>query len=236
MKQSALASVTDSKMHKQDSSDPYGLIMDAIVTQQLLPSQKVSENILSETFGISRTIARNLMERLVAQHFLVTLSPRVTQVAPLTLLEIRQNFMLRRMLLPEVISIAGAKVNFDEIFELNKQIEKLIPIRSDEAALELLKANKELNMKLCEPAGYPLMIDWIRQLEDTAMRIYWLYVKTKKSFPYSSVQQGVTLDVIRSDDSKRIQTCIHDMIIQTEERVLNAIFQNKQFYTQDLVI
>lgn len=223
-------------MAKQDTSDPYGMVMDAIVTQTLPPSQKVSENILSDTFGISRAISRNLMERLVAQHFLVTLSPRVTQVAPLTLLEIRQNFMLRRMLLPEVISIAGAKVGFDKINELNRKIEKLIHFKDDATALELLKTNKELNMTLCEPVGYPLMIDWIRQLEDTAMRIYWLYVKTKQSFPYSSDQQSQIIDVIKSDDSKRIQSCITDMIVQTEERILNAIFQNKQFYTQDLIV
>lgn len=223
-------------MTTADTSDPYGIVMDAIVTQKLPPSHKVSENILSDTFGISRAIARNLMERLVAQHFLVTLSPRVTQVAPLTLLEIRQNFMLRRMLLPEVISIAGAKVDFNKINQLNKKIEELIHIKDDDSALELLKTNKELNLTLCEPAGYPLMIDWIRQLEDTAMRIYWLYVKTKQSFPYSSDQQTLTIDVVKSDDSKRIQSCINDMIVQTEERILNAIFQNKQFYTQDLIV
>lgn len=223
-------------MSKHDTSDPYGMIMDAIVTQALPPSQKVSENILSETFGISRAIARNMMERLVAQHFLVTLSQRVTQVAPLTLLEIRQNFMLRRMLLPEVISLAGAKVDFDHIVELNSKIADLMQSTDDESALELLKTNKELNLALCERLGYPLMVDWIRQLEDTAMRIYWLYVKTKQSYPYSSDQQNIIIDVVRSDDSKRIQTCITDMIAQTEERVLNAIFQNKQFYTQDLIV
>lgn len=223
-------------MSKHDTSDPYGMIMDAIVTQALPPSQKVSENILSETFGISRAIARNMMERLVAQHFLVTLSQRVTQVAPLTLLEIRQNFMLRRMLLPEVISLAGAKVDFDHIVELNNKIADLMQSTDEDSALELLKANKELNLALCEPVGYPLMVDWIRQLEDTAMRIYWLYVKTKQSYPYSSDQQNIIIDVVRSDDSKRIQTCITDMIAQTEERVLHAIFQNKQFYTQDLIV
>lgn len=223
-------------MTKTDSTDPYGIIMDAIVTQRLPPSYKVSENILSDTFNISRAVARNMMERLVAQHFLVAQSPRVTLVAPLTLLEIRQNFILRRMLLPEVISIAGAKVDFEKISQLNKKIEEMIPFNDDETALMLLKTNKEINLTLCEAAGYPLMVDWIRQLEDTAMRIYWLYIKTKQSFPYSSEQQGVVIDIVRSDDSKRIHACISDMIVQTEERVLNAIFQNKQFYTQDLIV
>lgn len=220
---------------KQETADPYGMIMDAIVTQALPPSQKVSENILSDTFGISRAMARNMMERLAAQHFLVTLSPRITQVAPLTLLEIRQNFMLRRMLLPEIIA-GASKVDFDKITALNKKISSLLPFKDDATALELLKVNKELNLTLCEPIGYPLMIDWVRQLEDTAMRIYWLYIKTKQAFPYSSDQQSTIIEVMRTDDRKRIHSCINDMIVQTEERVLDAVFQNKQFYTQDLIV
>jgi DNA-binding GntR family transcriptional regulator len=223
-------------MSKADVNDPYALIMDAIVTQKLPPSQKVSENILSDSFGISRTISRNLIERLVAQHFLVTLSPRVTQVAPLTLLEIRQNFKLRKVILPEVISIAAAKIDFDKVNMLNSKIKSLIKLTDDASALELLKTNKEINLALCEPSGYPLMLDWVAQLENMAMRVYWLYVKTRGSFPYSSEQQEASLEIIKSDDTKRIQSCIYDMIAQSEERVLNAIFQNKQFYTQDLIV
>ena len=69
----------------------------------------------------------------------------------------------------------------------------------------------------------------VRQLEDTAMRIYWLYIKTKQAFPYSSDQQSTIIEVMRTDDRKRIHSCINDMIVQTEERVLDAVFQNKQF-------
>ena len=228
--------MTNTQKKNNDVNDSYRIIMDAIVTQQLLPSQKVSENILSDMFGISRTIARNLIERLVAQQFLVSPSARITQVAPLTLLEIRQNFTLRKILLPEVISMTGAKVNFPLIYQLNEKIQDLLPIASDESALELLKTNKQLNLALCEPAGYPLMLEWVTQLEDTAMRIYWLYVKTKQSFPYSGDQQTALLDMLKGDQPKRIQLFVEDMITQTEERVLNAIFSNKQFYTQDLIV
>ena len=219
-----------------DTEDAYEIIMDAIVTQKLTPSQKVSENILSDMFGISRTVARNLIERLAAQQFLVSLSPRVTQVAPLTLLEVKQNFTLRKILLPEIISLTGAKADFEELNRLNQLIETSLPVNDDLSALKILKANKQLNLTLCEPAGYPLMQDWARQLEDTAMRIYWLYVKTNKKFPYSSEQQGIMFDIIKGDEPARTQKLIYDSIAQTEERILNAIFSHEQFYTQDLLV
>lgn len=223
-------------LQNTEINEAHELIMDAIVTQKLMPSQKVSEHILSDMFGISRTISRNLMERFVAQQFLVSLSPRVTQIAPLTLLEIKQNFALRKILLPETASLAGSKVDFKKLYELNDKIQKLLPISDDQSALNILKANKQLNLLLCQPIGYPLMLDWMRQLEDTAMRIYWLYVKTKKNFPYSNEQQRITFDLMKTDDPKKIHSGIYDMICLTEDRILNSIFSHEQFYTQDLLV
>ncbi|MBL4802158.1 MAG: GntR family transcriptional regulator [Emcibacter sp.] len=222
--------------YNNDAELAYESIMDAIVTQKLTPSQKVSEKILSEMFGISRTIARNLIERLIAQHFLVSLSPRVTQVAPLTLLEIKQNFTLRKIFLPEMVSLAGAKADFKQLNKLNEKIKKLLPIKDDDSALQVLKANKELNLAFCYPSEYPLLRDWARQLEDTAMRIYWLYAKTKKSFPYSSGQQSILFEIMKSDDPKKIHKATLDIITQSEERTLTAIFSHEQFYTQDLLV
>lgn len=222
--------------NSDDTTDAYRIVIDAIVTQKLAPSQKVSENIISDMFGISRAISRNLIERLIAKQFLVSISPRVTQVAPLTLLEIKQNFMLRKMLLPEVMSLAAAKTDFEAVHAVNDDIQKLLPVIDDESSLQFLQKNKRLNLLLCEEAGYPLMLDWINQLEDTAMRIYWLYVKTNKSFPYSAEQQAATYDVIMSKEPARIKAMVHDMIAQTEDRVMTTVFSHPQFYTQDLKI
>lgn len=212
------------------------VVMDAIVTQKLAPSQKVSENILSDMFGISRTVARNLTERLIAKHFFVSVSPRITLVAPLTLLEIKQNFTLRKILLPAVFSIVAGNLELDKLKGINEQIKKMQPIKDDAMALKLLKKNKELNLNLCEQSGYPLMLDWIHQLEDTAMRIYWLYLKTAKQQPYSITQHSMVLDILKSDEPARISSIIHDVLSQTEERILNTIFSHKQFYSQDLKV
>ncbi|WP_206613442.1 GntR family transcriptional regulator [Parahaliea mediterranea] len=221
---------------KDEASEAAQRVMDAIVTQKLAPSQKVSENILCDMFGFSRTLARNLIERLTAQHFLIPLSPRVTVVAPLTLLEIKQNFTLRKILLPKTFSLAAANLDYAKLKDLNRKIETTRPITDDDTALEMLKRNKELNLTLCGEAGYPLMLEWARQLEDTAMRIYWLYLKSRGHLPYTSEQQGLLLDVMKSDETSKIQEAILSTLSQSEERILNAIFTHEQFYTQDLKI
>ncbi len=219
-----------------DLETAYDIILDAIVTQQLAPGTKVSENILSNNYGISRATSRNLMERLVTKQLLTCVSQRITQVSPLTLLEVKQNFALRKMLLPEIIPLAASTVNFDELRTLNKKIQKGQLIKNDRSALNLLKLNKKLNLLICEEVEYPLMKDWARQLEDTSMRIYWLYIKTKNKFPYSAEYQDLIFQSMKTDNPTSMYQAIHDMITQTEERVLNAIFSHKQFYTQNLKV
>ncbi len=224
------------KSNKDQAAKYYRVIMDAIVTQELPPSKKVSENIFCDLFGMSRTIARNLIERLIAQQFLVSSSARITQVAPLTLFEIRQNFTLRKMILPEVISKISTKIDSDQIKVLNDAILKLMPIKNDTDALKLMKLNKELNLALCEPMNYPLLHDWIEQLEETTMRIYWLYYKITGKFPYSGEQQSSVLNMLQKEEPGRIKQFAYDVLAQAEERILNAVLSNEQFYKQDLTI
>lgn len=219
-----------------EAAQAYEQVMDAIVTQQLAPSQKVSENIFSDLFGISRTLSRNLIERLIAKQFLVSISPRVTLVAPLTPMEIKQNFALRKILMPPIWALAAAHVDYDKLEALHAEIRAMQPLDDDRVALQMLKRNKTLNLLVCEQASYPLMLDWAQQLEDMAMRIYWLYLKAHDRSPYSGEQQARVIQAMRSDDSISIREAVHETLAQVEDRILTSIFSSKQFSTQDLKI
>ncbi|MBB5518927.1 GntR family transcriptional regulator [Amphiplicatus metriothermophilus] len=225
------------KTKRKNGADPataYDLIMDAIVTQKLAPSQKVSENILTEMFDISRTTARNIMEQLTAQQFLVSVSPRITRVAPLTLLDVKQNFAMRKMLQPDIFAMAASQVDYNQFVKLNEAISHKEPINDDAMALKLLKANKRFNLYMAQQVRYPLLIHWIRQLEDTTMRIYWLYVKIKHVLPYALEHQRALLEAVKKDQSAEIRDQTHKILSVCEERVLDAIFMHDRLYTQDL--
>lgn len=232
-------SVQNQKNNRQNVVEPasaYDVIMDAIVTQKLAPSQKVSENILTEMFDISRTTARNIMEQLTAQQFLVSVSPRITRVAPLTLLDVKQNFAMRKMLQPEIFAMAASQVDVDQIIRMNEETAHKAPVDDDEQALRLLKANKQFNVFMAQQVRYPLLIHWIRQLEDTTMRIYWLYVKLNRTLPYTWEHQRALVEAIRRDASDDIREQVHRILSSSEERLLDAIFMHDQMYMQDLKV
>jgi hypothetical protein len=80
------------------------------------------------------------------------------------------------------------------------------------------------------------MYDWVKQLEDMTMRIYWLYIKIQKTFPYSSEYQSTSLETMKNGSSGETQKAIREMLTQTEDRILSAVFAHEQFYTQDLKV
>jgi DNA-binding GntR family transcriptional regulator len=223
----------DFRSHEEESA--YESIMDAIVTQQLAPSQKVSEHIFSDMFEISRSTARTLIERLISKQFLVSNSPRVTVVSPLRALEVRQNFTLRKILLPPLWTKAASKVDLQELARLQEEIRQLHPIDTEASALQLLKKNKKFNMAVCGVTGFPVAVEWASQLEDTAMRIYWLYIKLNNRSPYSPEHQGMLIEKLRSYDPASIQSAVQDIITQAEDNVLDSLFSSQQFNSQDLL-
>lgn len=83
-------------------------------------------------------------------------------MSPLTILEVKQNFKLHKILLPKAAVLAAEKVNFDKIETLSGELKDLSPIKDDASALRVLKINKQQNMELVAPAGYPIMLEWVR--------------------------------------------------------------------------
>ena len=130
--------------------------------------------------------------------------------------------------------MATPQLDHDEISHLNEAVSHKGPIDDDETALRLLKANKEFNVYVAQKANYPLLIQWVRQLEDTTMRIYWLYIKMMKAMPYTWDHQRELVDALRQDKGEDVKKQTLTILTASEERVMKALFMHDQLYTQDL--
>lgn len=217
-----------------DSLDVFDRIMDAIVTQRLAPAQKVSENILTRMFGISRTAARNAMEQMTAQQFMVSKSPRITRIAPLTLRDVKENFTIRKMMEPSILSMISPQIEEAEFKRRNDAIYHEGPIETDEDALRILRANREFNIYIAQQTQFQLLISWVRQLEETTMRIYWIYIKLTKSLPYPWEQHRSLLELVKNNQADEIRRHTLMMISSCEDRVLHAIFTHGKLNAHSL--
>lgn len=226
-----------SSKNSNDESALRRQLKDAIVCQKLAPGQKVTETGLASMLSTSRTVARSLMEQLIVQDFLVSVSARMTRVAPLTIVSIKENFLLRRMIMPELVAMSIASVDPDAIADMNKQIQsKTVDPGSDEQVLELLRLNRQFNLMLIEGCKYQLPVAWARLLEDMAMRIYWIYVKQHGELPFAASQHDSQITAMRDDDPKQVEKIVRKILNQNEDRILKAVFASDHLYAHDLVV
>jgi len=236
-----MSKTTETKLEpaSQDSGESIlsRQLKDAIVSQKLAPGQKVTETGLAELLSTSRTLARGLMEQLTVQNFLVSISPRMTLVAPLTVTSIKENFMLRRMILPELISTSIESVDMDALSVLNKAIETLnVDKDNDDQVLELLRLNRQFNLMLFAGSKYELPVSWATLLEDMAMRIYWIYVRQHGKLPFAATHHENQIKAMQEDDPKRVQAIVRKTLTQNEDRILSAVLSSDHFHSHDLIV
>ncbi|MGL6019045.1 MAG: GntR family transcriptional regulator [Gibbsiella quercinecans] len=91
----------------------YNALVKAIVEHRLLPGNKLPEEALAETFGVSRTGIRRVLQRLAAVQLVTQLPKRGAQVATPGEAEARDVFTTRKMLecanLPQIVANCRAE-------------------------------------------------------------------------------------------------------------------------------
>jgi DNA-binding GntR family transcriptional regulator len=149
---------------QQSRSDAiYASLRRAILEQALKPGVKLPEDSIGDTFGVSRTSARNALLRLAADG-LVDIKPnRGASVAMPTLEEADEVFALRRCLEREVIERLCRRMPKDGIDAL------ISHVREEERALRAasprsIRLAGEFHILLAELTGSKLLIDFISQI------------------------------------------------------------------------
>jgi len=171
---------------------------------------------------------------MTAQQFMVSNSPRITRIAPLTLRDVKENFTIRKMMEPSILSMISPQIEEAEFKRRNDAIFHEGPIETDEDALRILKANRNFNLYIAQQTQFQLLISWVRQLEETTMRIYWIYIKLTKSMPYPWEQHKSLLELVKNNQTDEIRRHTLMMISSCEDRVLHAIFTHGKLNAHSL--
>jgi DNA-binding GntR family transcriptional regulator len=141
----------------------YASLRRAILEQALKPGTKLPEDSIGDTFGVSRTSARNALVRLSSDGLVEIKPNRGAAVAMPTLEEAVEVFALRRCLEREVIDRLCKRMPKDGIDALVSHV------REEERALRAssprsIRLAGEFHILLAELAGSKLLIEFIIQV------------------------------------------------------------------------
>jgi DNA-binding GntR family transcriptional regulator len=146
----------------------------AIIEQKLQPGARLPEDAIGETFGTSRTIAREALGRLAVEG-LVELKPnKGAYVANPSLEEGRDIFMVRRGLECTVTGLLAGKLKQAEIETLNRFVDKEHEVSGVDER-ESIRLAGEFHLLLAKMTGNQLLIRYVTEVVSRCSLILAMY-------------------------------------------------------------
>lgn len=146
----------------------------AIIEQKLVPGARLPEDAIGESFGTSRTIAREALGRLAVEG-LVDLKPhRGAFVAHPSLEEGRGTFVVRRGLERVMIESLAGKLSPEHVAQLQDMV-----AREAKAAhagdAEAIRLAGDFHLKLAQMSDNPLLIRYITETVSRCSLVLAMY-------------------------------------------------------------
>ncbi len=146
----------------------------AIIEQQLPPGARLPEDMIGDTFGTSRTIAREALLRLSVEGLVDLLPNRGAFVANPSLDDGRDVFVVRRGLERMVVLQLAGQLSPAQITELRRMLEQeeLAGARDEREAIRLAG---EFHLRLAEMTGNKLLIRYLTETVSRCSLVLTIY-------------------------------------------------------------
>jgi GntR family transcriptional regulator, rspAB operon transcriptional repressor len=134
----------------------YGALRDAIVSTELEPGRQISENVIADMLGVSRTPVREALARLRDDQ-LVQIVPQLgTFVSRISVAGVDDAQFLREALECSAVRLAAERVDTAAVAELGLLIKHQEVARDAADASAFFVLDDELHSTLCELSGRPI--------------------------------------------------------------------------------
>jgi DNA-binding GntR family transcriptional regulator len=145
----------------------YASIYRAMIEHRLQPGAWLREEELAETFGVSRTVVRQALQRLAQDHLIELQHNRGARVAQPTLREAEHVFEARRVVECEIARRLGGTLDPEQMEALRQLVmaEAEADARGDNGAA--VRISGEFHQALARMHGNPLFCRWLDGLLPT---------------------------------------------------------------------
>ncbi len=176
-------------------------LRDKILGGMVAPGAVISETMLAEACGVSKTPARQAVKELIGENLLVSLSSRGTFVPLLDLKRLKDSLFVRRQIEPRIAALAA------EHSERQRLIDALVRLlQSQEAAIhggngaEVYRVDASFHSTICDFIGSPLLWQVVRGVRSESDRAHALW-RSPESLVAALDQHRAITEAIELGDS-----------------------------------
>ncbi len=208
-------------MGSQQEQEMYQAIKLAIMEQKMRPNMQLVEEVLAESFGVSRTPVRNVVRRLAAEKLVTIIPYKGAFVSCPTIHEARQVFEMRRVIEVAVVRKVCENLTDTQYRLLAQLIQEEHQAQHDGQILEAIRITGDFHLRLAEASGNSYYHHYLEELVSLSYVIIALYGEQKTKC---------------CDDHQQILNAIREGNVDTAERLmlehLNEIEQELRFEEQ----
>lgn len=208
----------------------YRYLLTAISEVQLPPGTKLPEDALAETFGVSRTGVRKVLQRLALER-LVTLQPnKGASVAKPSVQEAREVFDARRKIECSTLPDAIGNARPADLKRLRALLREEDQAQLAQDRVAAIRLSGEFHQRLIALSGNQLLAEFLRELVVRSSLIIATYgAPISVSCRHSDHEQIV--DLIEDGQVKEAVEWMHQHLENVEN---SCIFSDEEETTPDL--
>ena len=204
----------------------YSGLRRAIIEQALLPGDKLTEDVIGERFGVSRTIVRAVLARLNVEG-LVDLQPnKGAAIAQPSLSEASDIFEARMCLERQVLARLAEKIT-DKDFRLLEQHVALESKANNQDGPASIRLAGEFHILLAELSGNKVLARYVDEVVSRCSLILALYSRPH-SADCSMNEHHRIIDALRTRDATRAIEAMDHHLKAVSERALLSTNAHKQ--------
>jgi DNA-binding GntR family transcriptional regulator len=199
----------------------YQALRRAIIEQALEPGAKLPEDAIGERFGVSRTLVRHALGRLVAEGLVEQRRNHGAAVAKPSWDEARDIFAVRVGLERLVVSSLAGQLTAEQTARLRKHVKEEEAARGTNEPLSIRLAG-EFHILLANMTGNALLARYVAEVTSRSGLILALYGRPHSSECAVSEHCAI-LDALESGDAPRANTLMQDHLDAVAGRALSPM-------------
>lgn len=163
----------------------YTAIKDAIMEQKLRPSMQLVEEVIAESFGVSRTPVRNVFRRLASEKLVTVIPYKGTFVSCPTIEEAKEVFEMRRVLEGAAIRHIcrnGKTEHHDQYNQLKELLHEECQSHQRGDLFGALGITKDFHLHIARMAGNSYYNKYLEELISLTYVIIAFYGKQKSVY------------------------------------------------------
>lgn len=190
----------------------------AIIEQRLAPGSRLPEDAIGDSFGTSRTIAREALGRLAVEGLVDLIPNRGAFVANPSLEEGRGIFSVRRALERAMVEELAGKIDAATAARLRDMVarEAALAARNDAEAIRLAG---EFHMALAQLTGNPLLVRYVTETVSRCSLVLAMYGRPH-SADCGAREHAAIVEALISGDANEAAALMDQHLAEVASRAL----------------